>query len=662
MNALPVSLIYTQDAELLQRIRGYLHARASVQQLADPLALEQALHQNKSTLLFVDLCATDAMQLIKEKGNEFPSTLIIALGAVRSDPALLASTMGVYAIESTEVGRLRLQSLFEQAQTHLRLLNENRVLRETVQNAPEPSPPPRENIIPSLHHFSSAFRRFDNIDIMFESIVEGVASCARVSRVSVFSITSDKVYAFRAGVKCMEETRALEFEKNHPFVLWLKFNAHSISRSMLHHIESMDERLLIEQVLERTGSEAILPLFGRERLIGWLCVGRSSSGAPFKERDIEELALLAEQVSVTIENSLLHENIALQKALAENLLQAIPVGIIATDLDGTIRWFNSGAEQLMETLADDVIGRPVEKFSSHIASLMRHGMTCESETQPEEWTEPLSKRALSIQVRRLQQKGVCVGAMAVLNDLTEERILREKQNNLERASFWNELASAISHEVRNPLVAISTFSQLLPERYGDEEFREQFLELTTQEVSRLNGMIDQLDEYANPPELQFAAVDVSDLLERAVFKARQSKEASDCSVELELKGDLPVIYGDVEVLADSIARLLLNAVAAVQEQSDPKIILRASRGEIGIARLAVVVEIIDNGVGIPEDIESKIFSPFYTTKARGVGLGLPIVRRTMIDHSALISIESGKGGTTVCLILPATAGKGGDDA
>ena len=662
MNALPVSLIYTQDPVLLQRICGYLHARASVQQLTTPLALEQSLHQHTSTLLFVDLCATDAVQLIKELGSRFPGVLMIALGAARSEPALMASAIGVYAVEETEVGRLRLQSLFEQAQTHLRLLNENRVLRETVQHSPEPPPPPRENIIPSLYHFSSAFRRFDNMGIMLESIVEGVASCARVSRVGVFSITADEVYAFRAGVKCMEETRTLEFKKTDPFVLWLQLHAHSISRSMLHHIDSMDERLLIEQMLERTGAEAILPLFGRERLIGWLCIGRSSSGAPFKTRDIEELTQLAEQVSVTIENSLLHENIALQKALAENLLQAIPVGIIATGPDGTIRWFNSGAEQLLDTLANDVIGRPVEKLSSYIASLMHRCMIGEGDAQPEEWTEPRSKRALSIQVRCLQQSGTCMGAMAVLNDLTEESILREKQNNLERASFWNELASAISHEVRNPLVAISTFSQLLPERYNDEEFREQFRDLTTQEVGRLNGMIDQLDEYANPPSLRFAAVNVSDLLERAVYKSRQSEEASDCPVSIDLQGDLPAIQGDMYVLTDSISRLVLNAFTAVQEQSNPKITLRASRGEIGIARLAVVIEIIDNGCGIAEDIQSKVFSPFCTTKARGVGLGLPIVRRTMIDHSALISFESSTSGTNVCLTLPATAGKRGDDA
>jgi PAS domain S-box-containing protein len=549
-----------------------------------------------------------------------------------------------------------LQSLFEQAQSHLRLLKENRLLKETVQRVPQPAPCTRENITPSLYHFSSAFRRFDNIGIMLESIVEGVASCARVSRVAVFSVTSDEVYAFRAGVKCMEEIRVLEFKKDHPFVLWLQVHAHSISRSMLHHIDPMDERLLIEQVLDHTGSEAILPLFGRERLIGWLCVGRPSSGAPFEMRDIEDLTQLAEQVSVTIENSLLHENLALQKALAENLLQAIPVGIIATGADGTIRWFNNGAEQLLDISADKVIGRPVEKMSSYIASLMNRCMAGEAISEPAEWTEPRSKRALSIQVRYLRQSGVCMGAMAVLHDLTEEHILREKQNNLERAAFWNELASAISHEVRNPLVAISTFSQLLPERYNDEEFRDQFRELTTQEVSRLNGMIDQLDEYANPHRLQFAAVDVADLLDHAVYKARQSEGVPDVPVSIELQDNLPAISCDMDVLSESISHLLLNAFTAVQEQTDPKITLRASRGEIGIARLAVVIEVIDNGAGIPETIQSKVFSPFCTTKARGVGLGLPIVRRTMIDHCGLIAIDSSQTGTTVTLSLPAAGG------
>ena len=658
MSALPVSIMYTQDGVLLQRIRGYLHSRSAVRHVSDPAEIEMLLHQYHDTLLFIDLRATDCMAILPEMIKEFPDTVIIALGAARSDPGLKAASVGIYALESGEVDRLRLQTLFDQAQTHLRLQQENRVLKESLQRPATPVAASRENIAPSLYHFSSAFRRFDNIGIMLESIVEGVASCARVSRVAIFSITPAEIYRFRAGIKCMEDTRTLEFKKTHPFVQWLQIHAHSISRSMLRHIETMEERLLLEKMLDLAGAEAILPLFGRERLIGWLCIGRSSSGAPFEQRDIEELTLLAEHVSVTIENSLLHESIAIQKALAENLLQAIPVGIIATGPDGAIRWFNSGAETLLNVAATDMIGRPIERLSSYIASLLNRCMAGEKGVGPVEWTEPRTRRGLSIQIRRLQQNGQCMGAMAVLNDLTEERILREKQNNLERATFWNELATAISHEVRNPLVAISTFSQLLPERYADEEFRTQFRDLTTQEVARLNGMIDQLDEYANPSKLEFSPVNAGELLETALCKVRDSHVAvSEVCVEVE--SGLPSFEGDINVLADSIARLLYNTFAAVEGSSQPRIVLKAFAGKIGTGRPAVIIEVRDNGTGIPVELREKVFSPFCTTKARGVGLGLPIVRRTMIDHGGLVAVESGETGTVVRLSLPALDNGGG---
>jgi len=658
MSALPVSLLYTQDTLLLQRLRGSLHARATVRHIGDPSGLPLLLRQHHDTLLFLDLRAEDSAALLPGLMKDFPDTLLIALGAARSDPGLQAAAAGVYAVESCEVDRLRLQALFDQAQACLRLQQENRLLRERMQHAPAPSAQPRENIAPSLYHFSSAFRRFDNIGIMLESIVEGVASCARVSRVAVFAVTPAEIYSFRAGIKCMEETRNLEFKKTHPFVEWLQIHAHSISRSMLRHIESIEERMLLEKTLDLTGCEALLPLFGRERLIGWLCIGRSSTGAPFEQRDIEELTLLAEQVSVTIENSLLHESLAVQKALAENLLQAIPVGIIATGADGTIRWFNRGAETLLETPSAGLIGLPIEKLSSYIASLLNRCMAGEKAVGPVEWTEPLTRRGLLIQTRRLQQNGLCMGAMAVLNDLTEERILREKQNNLERAAFWNELATAISHEVRNPLVAISTFAQLLPERYTDEEFRTQFRDLTTQEVARLNGMIDQLDEYANPPSLRFGPVDPGELFERALCKVR-AQEPGAPPISAEVADGTPFIEGDLDVLTDSVVRLLRNALTAVEGVAQPRLSLKALTGEIGSGRKAVFLEVRDNGEGIPSELREKVFSPFCTTKARGVGLGLPIVRRTMIDHGGLVDIESFGAGTVVRLSLPAAEKEGG---
>lgn len=659
MSALPTCLLFSQDALLRQRIAGYLHAHATVRTVADPGELELLLHHYHDTILFVDLRAAECPALLDLRTQRFPDILVIALGDARSDPGLHAATAGVYAIEANEVDRLRLQTLFGQAQAHLRLQHENRILREHLPHPATPPPAERPDIALGLHHFSGAFRRFDNPGVMLENLAEGVATCAHVSRVAVFSITTPEVYRFRAGVKCLEETRSLEFSKTHPWVRWLQLHAHTISRPMLRHIESLDERLLLEKALDLTGADIILPLFGRERLIGWMALGRPVSGVPFQPRDIEDLSQLAEQVSVTIENALLHESLAVQKALAENLLQAIPVGIVATDADGAIRWFNRGAELLLSAVAADHIGQPIEKVSSQLASLLHRAMAGDIPNEPVEWSPPPAGRPLSIELRRLRQNGQSIGALAVLRDLTEERILREKQNNLERAAFWNELANAISHEVRNPLVAISTFAQLLPERYGDEDFRTQFHDLTTQEVARLNGMIDQLDDFANPPHLEFAPVDAGELLANAHCKIRGAHPQAP-AILIESDPHLPPIRGDLRLLADALVRLALNAIAAVEGVSSPRISMHASAGEIGSRRPAVVLEVRDNGPGIPQDLHEKVFSPFYTTKARGVGLGLPVVRRTMIDHGGLVAMESGPDGTSVQLTLPTWDPSAGD--
>jgi len=650
-------ILYSRDPDLQRRLCGYLHERATVRTVTDKAALLLALRQQAAVLVFADLRAPDCTALLAAIQADFPTALVVALGDARTDPGLAAAAGGVFAVESLTANRIRIQSLADQVRLCLQVRAENRVLRAQASQPPAQAPPPRESITASLSHFANALRRFDNLEQMLQSMAEGVAGCARVSRVAVFALTDADLYRFRAGVKCLEQTRELAFDRSHAFVQWLQLHAHSVTRSMLRHVEAIQERILLETGLDLHGADVILPLFGRDRLLGWLSLGRPASGVPFEPRDIDELSLLGEQVSVAIENALLHDNIAMQKTLAENLLQAIPVGIVASGADGTVRWFNSGAEKLLGAAALDLIGQPVERLPGFLASMLNRCTAGESAIGPIAWTEPLSRRDLTIQSRRLVQHGQCMGAMAVLKDTTEDRLLREKQVNIERARFWNELTRAISHEIRNPLVAISTFAQLLPERYNDEEFRTQFRDLTVLEVERLNGMIDQLDKFATPPTIRLASVDVSTLFNTAICKIRRDETARP-TVRTRTEDDLPLLRADNDVLADALAHLLDNAVRAVEDRPDPRIELRAHRIGIGTDRTAVQIEVRDNGCGIPDEVMDQVFSPFYTTKTSGIGLGLPIVRRTLIDHEGLIAIDSGPHGTVVQLTVPAADNRG----
>jgi PAS domain S-box-containing protein len=368
-------------------------------------------------------------------------------------------------------------------------------------------------------------------------------------------------------------------------------------------------------------------------------------------------------VSQSLENALLYEETVIQRTLGETLLRSIPVGIVACDGEGAIRWFNPSAEEILGIPAEETMGRPVQKCL--VGPLGPHLMAClrgRASQDPMEWISPKTQRYLSIRTRRLESQGRCLGAVLFLNDLTQENKLREKQQQLERATFWTELSAAMSHEVRNPLVAISTCAQLLPEKYGDPEFREMFSKLVSHEIVRLNGMIEQIDSYANPPSLQFDLVDMNQIMEKAILSARQRKPDSRVNVQLRVDEDLPKVRGDEAALIDCFAHLICNALEAVERKQDAAVTVKAGWQVNGVGR-ECVVEVGDNGSGIPPDIQDKVFSPFCTTKARGIGLGLPLVKRTVTDHSAQISLKSDEKGTHVKVIFPSSRKKSdADDA
>jgi len=650
MTRQPVSLLYSRDPDWLQRIPGFLAGMSQIVMVADENALHGLLEQYRQTVLFLDLYGTDAVRLVRELREGHPDLMVVVLGERRSEPGLQAMAAGIFDILDATADRLRVQYLFRQARTQLELQAELRIVREQLTRPSMiESKPSRATMLLALQHLSGAMRRFEHLDLMLENMIDGVCQATRIARVGIVLSASGNAYRYHAGRNVSASLRAESWAPADTWVRWLQVHAHGVSRGTLRHIESVKERLLLEEGLALHGADLILPLFGRNRLLGWLFLGRTASGTPFQDEDVEDLSCLAEQVSIAIENALLHDSLAVQKALAENLLQTIPSGIIATSPEGRVNWLNRAAERMLHLPQGG--GGDRARLPAVVTDMLHRCMGDETGVGPLEWQEPVSGCALSVQARRLDQDGSCIGAMMILQDLTGEYLLREKQNNIERAAFWNELTTALSHEVRNPLVAISTFAQLLPERYDDEEFRTSFRELTTQEVGRLNAIVDQLDLFANPPVLRFGSIEAPALLHAALFK-EQHASAAAVEIKMEVEDALPPVRADMDVLSHAISHVLENAREAVAQRSDPTVVIAAGRGVMGDNHPAVVVEVRDNGKGIPAALQDKVYSPFCTTKTRGVGLGLAIVRRTMIDHEGLVEIESTEAGTTVRLLLP----------
>ncbi len=246
-------------------------------------------------------------------------------------------------------------------------------------------------------------------------------------------------------------------------------------------------------------------------------------------------------------------------------------------------------------------------------------------------------------------------ATVVWNSKLAER-LRER----ERLAAIGAMAAGLAHEIRNPLGAIKGAAQYLdPTRPANPEDSE-FLEVIIEETNRLNSVVTQFLDYARPFRARFDSVDLNGIIRRTV-KLVQARAGNPAPIELELDPALPRIQADGEQLKQVVLNLVLNAQDATGDRESPVVIRTLRRGE------DVEVRVRDGGVGIPaRDIE-QIFTPFFTTKHSGTGLGLAVCQRIVHNHGGSIRPSSTVGrGAEFIVQLPveaaATSSVARDDA
>lgn len=654
----------TRDEAFGRAVTTYAEPYASVQLLRPDEGMDRVLPPSTACMFFIDLRSPKSLDWIERIKQLSSQHVIMVFGLERSDPMREAIHLGVYATEPLELDRLRFQTLVAHAADRLGLCREIDILSADRRHAvPVETPRPGPSPMP-LQHFARAMHRFSDPSALLDSLVEGLAGTARVSRAGLFTqVRDDAPFQLQAGLRCLEVTQSLAYAPSHPLVNWLAVNAHMVARSTLAHIGDAASRLLLTQTLDQLGAELIAPIFARGRLAGWLFIGQRATGVPFTYDELENISVVSEHIATTLENAKLYEEVTLQKTLAETLFQSIPIGIVAVGEDGYIRWFNDAAGTMLAIPSAEAIGQPVALVGSRLADHLHRTYQGEMVDRIVEWEHPHSHRHLTIDSHRLVDKDErALGAVMLIHDQTATIKLREKQEQLSRAVFWTELAASMSHEIRNPLVAIKTFAQLLPGRFDDPDFRAEFSEMVTREVGRLDGIIEQINVFANPPPLEFKAIDVARTIDEAVKEATSIRPGSSARIEAIVDPSLPKLVADEPSIRSSLTHLVVNALEALPRKEDGRIEVRAESyrpsagGVNGSTPPGVMFTVQDNGHGIPREIHSKVYSPFCTTKARGMGLGLPISKRTAVDHNGEIDIESGRDGTRVTLRLPSAGG------
>jgi signal transduction histidine kinase len=222
----------------------------------------------------------------------------------------------------------------------------------------------------------------------------------------------------------------------------------------------------------------------------------------------------------------------------------------------------------------------------------------------------------------------------------------------DRLAMLGTLTAGLAHEIRNPLVSIKTYFQLLPEKYQDQEFRERFQKVAAGEVDRISRLVEELLEFSRPSDPDFRPVNMQQLIEEVVTLLESTARARGVELK-EVFGEEnpPDVLCDPEQIKQVLLNLAHNAFDAANGQG--VVLLRTRYDPIEDPSGFVHIEVEDNGLGMtPEEIE-KLFTPFYTTKTSGTGLGLAISRQIVEEHLGTISAKSRYGeGSTFYLRLP----------
>jgi len=236
-------------------------------------------------------------------------------------------------------------------------------------------------------------------------------------------------------------------------------------------------------------------------------------------------------------------------------------------------------------------------------------------------------------------------AIAIENARLYEDLKRSKSyiRRADRLASLGTLTAGLAHEIRNPLVAIKTLTQLLPERLEDEEFRGQFLQIAAGEVDRIATLVEELLDLARPSDPKLDFENINTILDGMILLVSTETKKKQVDILRSYASDLPPVQIDREQIKQVFLNILLNAVEATSESGKITVKTRSFIKPGG--EPYIQVECTDTGCGIPPEHIEQIFNPFFTTKSTGSGLGLSISHQIIQDHRGYIDVESqwGKG-------------------
>jgi two-component system nitrogen regulation sensor histidine kinase GlnL len=433
----------------------------------------------------------------------------------------------------------------------------------------------------------------------------------------------------------------------------------------LHRVRPTPQLRRVMRQLDSLQIALAMGIYARDQLAGVMLLGARRSGRIYGTVEQNALQVLCGQLAVAIENAELFTEVQNAKIYNETLLEKLTSGVIAVGTDERITVFNNEAGQITGLNSQEMLDCMIADLPEPLREpLLKTLATGESEVNHElilrSGDEGLVIRA-STSIFHGEDRQV-MGALMVLTDITSIKRLELQIRRSDRLASLGTLSAGMAHEIKNPLVSIKTFTQLLPERYQDSDFRETFSNLIGHEIERIDSLVNQLLRFARPAKPHLKPMHVHEVLEKSLRLVSHRLQQKQVKLTRLFDAHIDTIRADSDQLEQVFLNFFINAMDAMKNGGELSVRTDIRMEEQWISDTArsngEAVEVLritirDTGEGIRREDIAHVFDPFFTTKDYGTGLGLSVVHGIVQEHGGQIEVESEpQKGTAFHILLP----------
>lgn len=517
----------------------------------------------------------------------------------------------------------------------------------------------------TMNQATRILKSVTTLDDLLDRFAKTIGEAVGTERVLILLPEKDVYAQHYPAVHADAETDRLHLDRSDPTISYLETNQEALVLDELHRVRKTPELEQVEEEMERMKVAVALGFFSRQHLAGVMLLGPRLSGRIYGAVEQNALQVLCGQLAVAIDNAQLFTEVENARIYNETLLENLTTGVIAAGSDEVVTVFNNEAGQITGLNPDEIIDHSLDRLPSGLRDMLCETLRSGERQENGELILPLGDQNAVVRASSSTfhgQQGEMLGALVVLTDITALKRLELQIRRSDRLASLGTLSAGMAHEIKNPLVSIKTFAQLLPERYQDSDFRDTFSNLIGHEIDRIDSLVNQLLRFARPAKPVLKPMHVHDTLEKSLQLVGHRLYQKEIKLTRSWQADVDTIRADADQLEQVFLNFFLNAMDAMKHGGELTVAteihpatewVAAISGTNGDSHEVLRVTIRDDGEGIRKEDIAHVFDPFFTTKDYGTGLGLSVVHGIIQEHGGQIEVESElKKGTAFHILLP----------